>query len=289
MRTVLSFLEGKRLRFEGVVQRTGFHTVYRGLDLHTLLVKNIKIADRKTIICDHIWLTEEIHLEGMEAGDIIQFDATVTTYYKGYKGRRWDVYDSPIELDYRLDQPTEVIRIGLMDVEEILDSRVDFSTNYSLPKHGGIPKEDWSNYFPRELKFNKKILELDLKDLIDNVVYFNLMENKDLIFIKKQVTDFKKWIKRYNEQFIEKEPIIIDTDIIETVKQSRWFDHFKKWTSEKLAIPIQYIEELISSLRINDIRNKTILKAKRKRVKKEIKNLKRWVKKYDQCLDLQLI
>ena len=34
--------------------------------------------------------------------------ARVTTYEKGYKGYRDDVYDSPVKTDYKLERPTKV-------------------------------------------------------------------------------------------------------------------------------------------------------------------------------------
>ena len=43
----------------------------------------------------------------MQRRDIIAFQARVTAYEKGYKGYRKDVY-KPIEIDYRLSNPTKI-------------------------------------------------------------------------------------------------------------------------------------------------------------------------------------
>lgn len=42
-------------------------------------------------------------------GCTVEFDARVTTYIKGYKGRRDDVFDAPLEMDYKLERPTRVV------------------------------------------------------------------------------------------------------------------------------------------------------------------------------------
>ena len=45
----------------------------------------------------------------MQRRDVIAFQARVTAYEKGYKGYRKDVY-KPIEIDYRLSNPTKLPR-----------------------------------------------------------------------------------------------------------------------------------------------------------------------------------
>jgi hypothetical protein len=45
----------------------------------------------------------------LQIGDVISFQARVTAYEKGYKGYRDDVY-KPIEIDYRLSNPTKIAR-----------------------------------------------------------------------------------------------------------------------------------------------------------------------------------
>ena len=39
-------------------------------------------------------------------------DACVTAYMKGYKGRRDDVFEAPIERDYQLSRPTKIEVLG---------------------------------------------------------------------------------------------------------------------------------------------------------------------------------
>jgi hypothetical protein len=46
----------------------------------------------------------------LQPGDLVQLAARVTTYTKGYKGRREDVW-KPVETDYRLSYPTNVRKV----------------------------------------------------------------------------------------------------------------------------------------------------------------------------------
>ena len=46
----------------------------------------------------------------MEAGDVVEFEARVTPYEKGYKGGREYVY-KPVTIDYKLSRPTKVEKI----------------------------------------------------------------------------------------------------------------------------------------------------------------------------------
>lgn len=41
-------------------------------------------------------------------GGIVEFDVRVTTYEKGYKGYRDDVYDAAVKTDYKLKRSTKV-------------------------------------------------------------------------------------------------------------------------------------------------------------------------------------
>lgn len=43
--------------------------------------------------------------------------ARVSIYEKGYKGYRNDVFDRPIEKDYRLSRPTKIKKIGKKSID----------------------------------------------------------------------------------------------------------------------------------------------------------------------------
>ena len=110
MRKALKQLEGERRRFTGTFCRFGQKNGWKGRTLTTVLLKDIKDA-RGNIVSDHLWfnLTKEFNnLTLTEGTTRIAFDARVKSYYKGYQGYREDVYDNPVEMDFKLSHPTKV-------------------------------------------------------------------------------------------------------------------------------------------------------------------------------------
>ena len=53
-------------------------------------------------------------------GGMVEFDARAPTYMKGYRGRRDDVYDAPIEMDYKLERPTRVaVKVEIAKIDDV--------------------------------------------------------------------------------------------------------------------------------------------------------------------------
>ena len=113
MRKKLGELNNQRLRFKAKFIRFGFKNAYRGPDLVTLLLEDVSLFDDKEILSSHLWMneTKEIKSLNLQPGDYISFDARVTKYEKGYRGRREDVFKNP-SWDYRLSYPTKIRRIN---------------------------------------------------------------------------------------------------------------------------------------------------------------------------------
>lgn len=71
-------------------------------------------------VADHLWLNET---EGFKAvgplsrGDAVAFDARVTMYEKGYRGRGFD--DGGVETDCRLSWPTSVALLERAEVRAV--------------------------------------------------------------------------------------------------------------------------------------------------------------------------
>ena len=109
MRRALKQLNGERRRFSGTFVRLGKKSGWKGRELTTVLLKEIKDAYGK-IVCDHLWfnLTKEFGRLVLKEGTVIAFDARVKEYYKGYQGCRDDMYDKPVEQDFKLSHPTKV-------------------------------------------------------------------------------------------------------------------------------------------------------------------------------------
>lgn len=101
----------ERHTFSAEVVRFGWKSGWRG-SVRTILVKDVRLGER--IVCDHLWFTVGKQFENLAlmSGDVITFSARVSRYVKGYKGYRDDVFDKPIETDYRLSFPTHVRKVN---------------------------------------------------------------------------------------------------------------------------------------------------------------------------------
>jgi hypothetical protein len=109
-RTELAPNLNQRHTYQGRVERFGTKPAYRGPPQTTvLLVEVCDAAGRQ--VTDHLWLTVGKRLAALQLqpGDLVQFDARVTTYTKGYKGRREG--GKPLSRDYRLSYPTNLRKV----------------------------------------------------------------------------------------------------------------------------------------------------------------------------------
>jgi signal peptidase I len=80
----------------------------------TILLKDVTRTDSGLRVTDHIWFTvgKTISVLELQPGDIVEFDARVGDYVKGYVNNR-EYIDERI-LDYKLNRPTrfEPIAVG---------------------------------------------------------------------------------------------------------------------------------------------------------------------------------
>ena len=108
MRKNLKNIREQRQSFTGTFVRYGKKSAFRGPDRTTLLLKDIKNSEGGTVT-EHIWFTQTKGFGQFyfHEGDLISFDARVKGYWKGYNGRREDVYKEA-EYDYKLGYPSKV-------------------------------------------------------------------------------------------------------------------------------------------------------------------------------------
>ena len=112
MRQNLKKIEGVRKTFRGTFERSGSKQGWHGTEI-TLLFKNIT-DDKGNIISDHLWFNYTKGFERLspwKQGDVVQFDARVAGYTKGYNGYREDIC-KPVEHDYKLSHPTRIIKMS---------------------------------------------------------------------------------------------------------------------------------------------------------------------------------
>ena len=104
-------MDEQRGVFTGVFSKYGIKSNYKGPSTDTLLLTNIR-DNQSTLITDHLWfnLTKGFEKLGtLRQGDIIQFEARVKKYKKGYVNRQAGIDDSKV--DYKLSHPTKIGKI----------------------------------------------------------------------------------------------------------------------------------------------------------------------------------
>lgn len=108
MRKGLKPLNEHRLKFSGTFERFGTKVGYNGKIEKTVLLVEIKAYDG-AVVTDHLWFnyTTGFQKLALKKGDIVQFDARVQTYAKGYRDER--------STDYHLTRPTKVALLRRKD------------------------------------------------------------------------------------------------------------------------------------------------------------------------------
>jgi hypothetical protein len=111
VRKELKKIDNQRARFTGTFQRLGKKMNYLNHPEETVLLSDIKDENGK-IVADHLWfnLTKSFEALGhLQKGDMIEFDARVAHYTKGYvyKGKAL----GKRQADFKLSHPTKVRKI----------------------------------------------------------------------------------------------------------------------------------------------------------------------------------
>ena len=123
MRKELKKLNELRKTFTGTFERYGNKTNWHGFPERTILLINIKDSNQK-VVTEHIWfkMTKGFEQLGeLKEGEIIQFDARVKEYLKGYRGYKEEVqFEKPIELDYKLNFPTKIKKVNIINLFDSL-------------------------------------------------------------------------------------------------------------------------------------------------------------------------
>ena len=110
-RKELAKIQNNRKTFIGIFERCGTKTNWHGFPEKTILLTDIKdsIGNKVT---GHIWfnITKGFEQLGeLKQGDVVQFDARVKPYFKGYNGYKEEIrWEKPIEKDYKLNNPTKI-------------------------------------------------------------------------------------------------------------------------------------------------------------------------------------
>lgn len=101
----------QRYRYTATFVRFGEKNGYLDSE-KTILLKNIKLLDTDEIITDHLWFTcgKLFEMLNLNSGDIIEFNARVGKYTKGWMSKRnwYERGCPPVQTDYKLEYPSKI-------------------------------------------------------------------------------------------------------------------------------------------------------------------------------------
>lgn len=111
MRKQLRALDQIRKTFRGVFEREGKKINWNGYSEPTILLRDITDETGRTV-ADHLWFSKTKSFEALGAlskGDLLEFEARVTSYVKGYANAKYKINDR--KTDFKLSRPTKVKKI----------------------------------------------------------------------------------------------------------------------------------------------------------------------------------
>ena len=106
-------MDGKRKKFKAIFEKQSFRPGYMK-PVETILLKNIVLLPDQENIAGHLWFnyTKGFKNLNLQRGDVIEFEARIKEYVKGYRGDNWEKgVDKPVSLDYKLSYPIKVEKI----------------------------------------------------------------------------------------------------------------------------------------------------------------------------------
>jgi hypothetical protein len=111
MRKNLEEKLGLRKKFRAVFTRFGKKVNYQGYTDITVLLTHLVDTETNSLVSDHQWFayTKGFEKAQLKEGAIIEFEARVKKYKKGYVNRKLSINDR--KSDYKLSHPTHIREI----------------------------------------------------------------------------------------------------------------------------------------------------------------------------------
>ena len=116
MRKQLGKINDQRLRFRATVSRFGTKTNYHGFPEPTILLTDIVRLDTDELLTDHLWFPvgKRFGSISLKPGDVIEFDARVGSYKKGYVNHSQGIDERTT--DYKLRIPSKIVKVSASTV-----------------------------------------------------------------------------------------------------------------------------------------------------------------------------
>lgn len=111
MRDKLAADEEKRKKFSAVFVRTGRKTSFKGYTEETILLRHVVDMETNQVVADHVWLnyTKGFEKVSLTSGSMIEFEARIKIYKKGYVNRRYGIDHT--KSDFKLSHPTQIRKV----------------------------------------------------------------------------------------------------------------------------------------------------------------------------------
>ncbi len=111
MRKELAKSNGERKTFTATFSRIGSKKNYKGYSEPTVLLTSIIDLETNKKVSDHIWFSltkgfEDSGLKEGKEGSIVEFEARVKEYKKGYVNKLYKINEQTV--DYKLSHPTKI-------------------------------------------------------------------------------------------------------------------------------------------------------------------------------------
>ena len=99
---------GERKVFRAAFSRFGKKVNYKGYSEETILLVKISEAETGSLVADHLWfsLTKGFEKLSLKEGNLIEFEARIKEYSKGYVNRQIGINNR--RKDYKLSHPTKI-------------------------------------------------------------------------------------------------------------------------------------------------------------------------------------
>jgi hypothetical protein len=99
---------GVRKRFSARVVRLGKKINFKGYSEETILLAQITDVSVNEVVADHLWFTFSLTFQKANPaeGSLIEFDARVTDYQKGYVNKSLGI--NKRHKDFKLSHPTNI-------------------------------------------------------------------------------------------------------------------------------------------------------------------------------------
>ena len=112
MRKVLGSDAGIRKKFRATVSRFGKKTNYHGYSDQTILLVRVTDLETQKVVTDHVWFsyTKGFEKANLSPGVIVEFEARIKTYRKGYVNRKYQIDERRV--DFKLSNPTRITVAG---------------------------------------------------------------------------------------------------------------------------------------------------------------------------------